>query len=120
MTILLAVTLAALQTAAPVGEKPWQGEIMERLSAPVIATFTTTKPAYDLEICVANALTSLGTPTVLRDGPDNIVILASLHGGNAFLASASIIKTATGSRIDLRLRGKGFDDRVTRRIDDCL
>lgn len=101
-------------------DKPYEGELRERLNAPPKAILTSVKPSYDLEICVADALTVIGTPTVLRDGPDNIVIAAAATGGNAFLAAVSIIKNPTGSRIELRIRGKAWDDRIRTRVAGCL
>ena len=101
-------------------DKPYQGELRERLNAPPKAAFDTGKQSYDLEICVADALTVVGIPTVLRDGPDNIVIAAAFPSGNVFLASVSISKVGLGSHLELRIRGKGYDDRIASRIKGCL
>jgi hypothetical protein len=102
-------------------DKPWQGgEIKERLESPITASFDTAKRADQLEICLADVLSVTGSPTVLRDGPDNIVILSSSGFGGAYLASVSVNKTATGSHLDLRIRGKGWDDRMKERITVCL
>lgn len=113
---MLVIAAAALLLQA----KPYEGELVERLKTPAKATFESQKRSYDLEICVADALTVVGSPTVLRDGPDNIVIAASFPGGNAFLASVSIAKNGTGSRLELRIRGKGWDDRIKARVAGCL
>lgn len=101
-------------------DKPWQGEIMERLESPITASFDTTKRADQLEICLANVVTVLGTPVILRDGPDNIVMLSATVNGGGFASSISVNKTATGSHLDLRLRGKGWDDRFRERINACI
>lgn len=113
---MLAIAALALLLQA----KPYEGELRERLQAPAKAAFESGKRSYDLEICVADALTVIGSPTVLRDGPENIVIAASFPGGNAFLASVSIARTATGSHLELRIRGKGWDDRIRTRVAGCL
>jgi hypothetical protein len=112
--ILLALMLFAQDTSGFVGE------IQERLGKPVSVSFETLKPVIDLELCIANALSSLGTPTMLREGPDKVHMMISFPAANAYLASASFITTQTGTRIDLRVRGKGWDDRLTSRVKDCL
>ena len=114
---MFVITVAA---ALLLQAKPYEGELMERLKAPAKATFESQKRSYDLEICVADALTVVGSPTVLRDGPENIVIAASLPAGNAFLASVSIAREGSGSRLELRIRGKGWDDRIKSRVAGCL
>lgn len=101
-------------------DRTYEGELRERLKAPAKAIFDTSKQAYDLEVCVADALTVVGIPTVLRDGPNNIVIAAAFPSGNAFLAAVSISKVAEGSHLELRIRGKGYDDRIATRIKGCL
>lgn len=113
---MIAIAAAALLLQAT----PAGGELMERLQSPVRATFESQKRSYDLEVCVADALTVMGSPTVLRDGPENIVIAASFPGGNAFLASVSISRNGTGSHLELRLRGKAWADRMKTRIAACL
>lgn len=119
---LMEITMFALALLlAGMDDKPYRGEIAERLASPVVATFETSKPSYDLEICIANAVVSLGAPVVLRDGPDNVVVMASMSPiSQAFIISASLIKIPTGTRIDMRLRGKGWDERMKERIKACL
>lgn len=96
------------------------GEIRERLDKQVTATFETPKPVIDLELCVADALSSIGTPTMLREGADRVHMMISFSGANVYLASASFIVIPTGTRIDLRVRGTGWDERLTARIKACL
>ncbi|VVT20132.1 conserved hypothetical protein [Sphingomonas aurantiaca] len=98
--------------------EPFAGELKERLASPIDATLTTTKRPYDLEVCLADAITMLGIPTVLRDGPDNLVIGAA--SANVFNATVSVIRTGEGSQILIRVKGKGFNDRVTSRVRQCL
>lgn len=101
-------------------DKPYEGELKERLRTPAKASFESNKASYDLEICVADAVTVLGVPTVLRDGPANIVIAAATPGGNAFPVSVTISPAKSGSHLDLRIKGKGWDDRIASRIRACL
>lgn len=113
MAVILALVLAAQAGA-------YAGELKEHLALPPSATFSSAKPAYDMEICIADALTVLGTPTVLRDGPSNIVIAASIPMSGTYIASATVLHTDEGSRVDLRVRGKGWNDRMRERIQACL
>lgn len=101
-------------------DKPYEGELKERLRAPAVAVFESAKRSYDLEICVADILTAIGTPIVLRDGPDDIVVAASFREANAYLTSISIIRTETGSRLELRLRGKALIETLRARMAACL
>jgi hypothetical protein len=97
------------------------GPIRHRLSEPVVKTFETWKAPSDLEICVADAVSVTGVPLVMRDGPDNVVITGSrAPQSTAVPISASIVKTPTGSRIDMRLDYKGWDERLTSRFAGCL
>lgn len=113
MAFLWVVALAA-QTGA------YAGELKEHLALQPAAVLTSTKKAYDLEICIADALTVLGTPTALRDGPDDVVIAASIPSAGTYIASATIVRTDNGSRVDVRVRGKGWNDRVRERVQACL
>jgi hypothetical protein len=100
--------------------EPNAGELMERLTSEPKAVFDTGKKPYDLELCLADALTLIGAPTVFRDGPDNIVMAVALAGGNAIFATVSVAQKADGSHLELRARGKGWDDRLSARIKTCL
>lgn len=102
-----------------VQQAPYAGELRERLNSPIKATVESKKMPYDLELCVADVLTITGTPSVFRDGPENVVIVSSLPASNTYMAAVSIERIASGSRLNLRLRGKGWDDRVTDRIKAC-
>lgn len=113
------IWIAAMAVLLPQAE-PFEGELSEHLRTPVKATMTSTKRAYDLELCVADVLTVLGTPTALRSGPDDVVIAASFPGGNAYIGSATIVRVGDGSRVDLRIRGKGWDDRLRARLQGCM
>lgn len=122
MNKLLCALAASASIASPAlaDDKPYYGELRERLESPVIATVESTKQPYDLEACSANAVLSLGGPVVLRDGPDNVIVGASMEpNGQAFLVSINLIKTATGTRMELRLRGKGWDERMKERMTVC-
>ena len=108
----------ALALAAQKGD--YEGELRERLRAAPAAVLTTSKPAYDLEICVADALTAVGTPTVLRNGPVNIVIASAMAANEDYIATVNINKVASGSELILRVAGRGWNDRLRTRIEGCL
>ena len=110
-------SLFILATAAH--GQTYRGEISERLATPVIASFQSVKPIHDLEICVADAISVLGFPILLRDGPDTVTMLMSVARGPGYIGSVSFIKTMAGTRLDLRLRGKGWNDRLSERIAGC-
>lgn len=114
LTILAgAMAMLALGQTGP-------GELSERLNSEPKAVFDTGKKPYDLEICLADALTIVGVPSVYRDGPENIVLAVSFAGGNAVLSTISVTRTEAGSHLTLRARGKGYDDRLMSRIRACL
>lgn len=122
MLRLALITLFMLVAGPAVAEdRPYFGELRERLESPVVATFASSKQPHDLEVCVANAVLSLGAPIILRDGPDNTIVGAMYAPGysQAFLASISLIKTRTGTLMELRLRGKGWDERMKERLTVC-
>jgi hypothetical protein len=118
--VAVALGTATLAGAALAQQMPYEGELRERLSKPVIASLESRKPAYDLELCVADVMTVMGVPTVLRDGPDNLQMMINFPNGNSYTASVSFIKLANGTRLDIRLRGKGWDDRLRDRLTTCL
>jgi hypothetical protein len=114
MDWIMTLALLAAQT------EPYEGELKEHLRTPVKATMESAKRAYDLEICVADVLTVLGMPIALRSGPDDVVIAASFLVSNAYMASATIIRVGEGSRVELRIRGKGWNDRFRERLQACM
>lgn len=114
---MLTKSLLVLAAAA---STPYAGELKEQLNRPVAAAFQTPKKAYDLEVCIADVLTIMGTPTSFRDGPDDVILAASVPGSGTYSASATIKSTSNGSMVELRIRGKGWDDRLRSRIEHCL
>lgn len=113
--VMLAGALALLGQS-----QPGPGELKQRLNSEIKATFETNKKSYDLEVCLADALTLIGGPTVLRNGPENIIIAVAYGGGNAIFATINVDRTPTGSHLELRARGNGWDDRLKARITTCL
>lgn len=112
--------MMAVIALAMIADAPWVGEIREKLGQPVVAQFTSPKPIDRLELCVANVVTTLGTPVVLRDGPDKVVILASAADGRIYLTAVSMTQTNGTTHIDLRVQGKGWNDRIATRLQSCL
>lgn len=98
----------------------YAGELKEHLALPPAATLASGKRAYDLEICIADALTVLGTPTSLRDGADGVVIVASNPMAGNYIASAAIHEAGGQSTVTVRVRGKGWNDRIRGRVEACL
>ncbi len=98
----------------------YYGELRERLESPVVATFESSKQPHDLEVCITNAVLSLGVPVILRDGPENVIVGATLAPfSQAFPVSVSLLRSASGTRLELRLRGKGWDERMKERLAIC-
>lgn len=117
----LCASLIFSASASVAGDRG-HGEIVERLRAPIIASFSSSKKEYDLEICVADALSTIGWggPLVLRDGPKDEVMLVGGAGINVYMAAVTFHDVPNGTTLDLRLRGRAWDDRVTTRISKCL
>jgi hypothetical protein len=108
-----------LVAAMLIAEKNYYGELRERLDEPVVATIQSKKKPYDLEVCVANATLSVGWPFVMRDGPKNSIIAASGASSNAFVISVTLIDTPSGTDMELRIRGFGWNDDMKKRLTDC-
>ena len=111
-------TMLALMLAG--SDQSFVGELRKRLESPITETIDSAKRPYDLEICITNAVVSIGTPIVLRDGPENTVVAASLSPtAQVFPIAVSLIQTPTGTRIEVRLNGKGWNDRMRDRMTAC-
>lgn len=111
------LAIALLFTLA---QSPYQGEIRERLNKPIIATFKSSKPFHDLEICVADAASIAGIPIVLRDGAYAMQMMFMSWGGNAYNGSITFTKIPEGTRLDMRVRNQSIDGRVKSRVESCL
>lgn len=108
--------VAAATSSVPDGQ--YVGSLRQRLTSPVTAAFDSTKKPYDLELCVADVLNVIGTPIALRDGPKDVVILPSVGPGK-FIASVSLLERPTGTRVEFRVQGKAWDDRLRERLLTC-
>lgn len=113
-----AMVFNAILMAAAMQAESFAGELRESLNSPVLATMTTPKASYDLEVCVADVLTQIGILTVYRDGPDNLVIAAGQN--NLFTGSVRMTKVAVGTQLDVHVKRKSIDDRVITRLRGCL
>lgn len=110
---VIAMALAPLQAASVAGE------LMERLNTPAQSVFETTKKPEDIELCIADALTLIGNPSIFRDGLDRSVFSVAQGGGNGITATVSVIKTQTGNRLETRSRG-AWKDRLSARVKSCI
>jgi len=99
--------------------QPYSGEVREALALPVVASFTSTKQIYDLEVCVADVLSAEGAPIVLRDGPDDVLMLAYNGFNTAYYASVWMRPAPSGTILDLRAR-KAFQNKMMVRLPQCL
>jgi len=115
----LAASVALAMASATPAAAQYAGELKERLRAPVIETFQTARKPYDLEICLADVITSVGYPIILRDGPKDVVIAAALSPSK-YMASFTLRDVPAGTHIEMRLMGKGWDERFRTRVRDCL
>lgn len=87
------VMLAAMES--------WKGgEISENLRMPVKAEYTTAKPIVDLELCVADALSTSGTISIVRDGDKNVIILAAQPRDRGYVSSAYLSPNVVGRRFN--------------------
>jgi hypothetical protein len=111
--------LLAVSASVAAAAQPYSGEIREALSLPVVATFTSAKPVYDLEVCVADVLSAEGAPIVLRDGPNDVLMLAYNGFNTAYYASVRLHPTDRGTTLDLRAR-KAFQNKMVGRLPECL
>lgn len=114
MKPLLAI-LALGVSCVPAAAEPQPGEIRERLNTPVVESFQSRSAVYDLEVCVADAVSVYGTPVILRDGRDDLQIVVAQGGGIRYPVAVSLIHQESGTRIDLR----GDDKDLRQRLTEC-
>lgn len=111
--MLFLIMLAAMEN--------WKGgEISENLRMPVKAEYTTAKSIADLELCVADALSTSGTISIVRDGAKNVVILAAQPRDRGYISSAYLSPYDSGTKVQLRVRNNDVDDRMRSRFSVCL
>jgi hypothetical protein len=112
--------LFALVLAAAPFQEAFKGELAETLGTAPDATFEARKRPQDVEICIADAFTSVGAPAVFRQG-DNEVVIASFYGsGDGVFAAATLKSGPEALHVELRVRGNGWDERMKSRVGDCL
>lgn len=111
--LLVLVMLAASPASA--------GEIADRLRGPVSFTLASATEPHDLELCVADALSSFMAVAAFRDGASRTVVTGTLTGLHTKLVAAVELNgTPIGTTIVGRILGRGNDDRMRERIRLCL
>ena len=90
-------------------------EISETMGMAVRATLTSTKPPFDPELCVADAITQIGgaTPVPIRDGRDNVQMLGYGHTPKLIV---SLIAYPAGTRLEVRTRTGDMDNKLVRAL----
>jgi hypothetical protein len=90
-------------------------ELTERLSSPVKQQLSSANSPYDLELCVADAVTMRGgsKPTVVRNGERNVIVFGY---ENSATIAVSLNAAASGTAIEIRTRGDDMDDRLAKDI----
>lgn len=88
-------------------------ELTERLNSPVKQQFASSKAPYDLELCVADAITMRGgaKPVVIRSGERDVIVFGYEHTATI---AVSLNATPSGTSIELRTRGNDMDDRLAK------
>lgn len=113
--IMAALTLFAT------AQVDFRGELRETLETPVDQTFESNKRPQDVEVCIADAFTSVGVPSVLRQGDSQVLIVSFMpDGGGGVFAALTLKFDKMPMTAELRVRGKGWDDRMKARVAQCL
>lgn len=116
---MLLIVAALVQSA--ISHPDFQGEIGERLNKPIYATLESNKSIDDIELCVADAVSKLGVPTIFHDGPK--VIQMMINGGgmsSGFPYAVTFIPTDSGTKLQLRAIADKFPDKYVDRVKTCL
>jgi len=117
MWYAIAAFIGALQSGPPPGD----GEIYEHLSRPVIRSVEGNGQLEDVQLCLADALYSTGLPINYQQGRDRIVMISLMPNSYRIMASVTLTNlTSSTFRAELRVRGRGWDDRMTERVDYCV
>lgn len=80
MNYITLLGLAVLTAPQP------RGEIGKRLDTPPTFTFQTARKPVDLELCIADILNDLSTPSVYSYGPEREVMIIGWGGGKISVA----------------------------------
>ena len=90
-------------------------EITETLSKPVRATFTSSLPPSGLELCISDAITTIGgaIPIPIRNGEKDVMILGYGHTPKIIVSLTAVEK---GTRIDIRTKSGDMDDKLAQSI----
>ncbi|QDM40525.1 MULTISPECIES: hypothetical protein [Bacteria] len=109
MKILLYVSILAAPVAVSAHE------ITETLETPIRATLHSPKQPFDLEICVADAITQIGgaVPVALRKGPSDVMMLGY---GNTPKIIIMLSATPSGTTLEVRTRSGDMDDKLVRNL----
>lgn len=99
----------------------FRGELRETLETPVDHVFVSNKRPQDVEVCIADAFTSVGVPSVLRQGDAQVLIVSFMpDGGGGVFAALTLKFDKAPMTAELRVRGKGWDERMKARVGQCL
>lgn len=92
-------------------------EISEVMEKPIRATLVSPRKPFELELCVADAITQIGgaVPIPVRDGPENVVMLGYGHTPKIVISMTSIPQ---GTQLDVRTKSADMDDKLVREIKE--
>jgi hypothetical protein len=120
MAALMTLSMMAGQPAEGAPQR-FRGELDENLSSAVDHSIIVHGRLEDAELCLADSVYAVGVPVVLRDGPDKFVIAAFGAASPVVFVTISLSPAGEGSwRADIRVRGRGWDDRMAERVRGCF
>ena len=94
------------------------GEIQERLSTNPTFSLVSQKQPSSLELCIADAVSRLGTAGSFLDGSSRVVITASF--GEKVVVAIELNGGANGTQVIGHIQSRLWDDRMRERISTCL
>lgn len=90
-------------------------EISETMAMAVRGTLSSPKQPYELEVCVADAITQIGgaVPIPLRNGERSVMMLGYGHTPKLIV---SLNAVPTGTLLEIRTRSGDMDNKLIRHL----
>jgi hypothetical protein len=107
----LALCLGLILLSGPTSAK----EITETLSKPIRATLNSNLPPSHIELCVADAITTIGgaIPIPIRNGEKDVMILGYGHTPKIIVSLSAV---DSGTRIEIRTKSGDMDEKLAQNI----
>jgi hypothetical protein len=95
--------------------------LYKHLAAPPVAVLTSSKAPEQIELCAADAIGQSFLPVPYSDGNGGVLLFgfAGMMGAGTVHRIVSLIKTATGTRIELRTYASQPDEKLAVRLRSC-